>query len=78
VPRAYLRWYCQSALLPPGFYQMVTPCRANQHGFNSLAAFLKKNGSWTSFVDDVKGCFRGSPETTEAGRGDYLANAFFT
>jgi hypothetical protein len=54
---------------------MVVP--ACRHGFNSPVAFLKTNGSWTSFVDDVKGGFRGSAETAEAGRGDYLANAFF-
>jgi len=55
----------------------VKPCRASQHGFNSPAGFLKTNGSWTSFVDDVKRCFRGSAETAEASLGDYLANAFF-
>jgi hypothetical protein len=55
----------------------LKPCRANQHGFNSPAAFLKTNGSWTSFVDNVKRSFRGSAETAEASRGDYLANAFF-
>lgn len=35
------------------------------------------SGSWTSFVDDVKGRFCGSPETAEAGCGDHPANAFF-
>jgi hypothetical protein len=50
---------------------------ASEHGFNSPVAFLKTNVSWTSFVDDVKRCFRGSAETAEAGRCDYLANAFF-
>jgi hypothetical protein len=50
---------------------------ASQHGFNSRVAFLKTNGSWTSFVDDVKRCFCGSAETTEARRGDNLPNAFF-
>ncbi len=73
--REFSDW--QSALLPPGSYYMVKSCQASQHGFNSPVAFLKTNGSSTSFVDDVKRCFRGSAETTEAGRGDYLANAFF-
>ena len=50
---------------------------ASQHGFNYAVAFCKTNSSWTSFVDEVKRCFRGSAETAEAGRRDYLANAFF-
>jgi hypothetical protein len=74
VTQAYLREYRQSALLPPGSYYRVKPRRATQYGFNSPAAFLNTSGSWTSFADDVKRCFRGSAETTEAGRGDYLAN----
>jgi hypothetical protein len=50
---------------------------ASQHGFNSPVAFCKTNSSRTSFVDDVEGCFRGSPETTEAGCGHHLANTLF-
>jgi hypothetical protein len=50
---------------------------ASQHGFDSPVTFLKKNSSWTSFVDDVKRCFRGSAETAEAGCGDHLANTLF-
>ena len=42
-----------------------------------LVGFLKQGTSWASFIDDVKGCFRSSPETAEAGRGDNFANAFF-
>jgi hypothetical protein len=77
VTRAYLRKYRQSAMLSPDSHFMLKPCRSNQHGFNSPAAFNKTNNSWTSFVDDVKRCFRGSAETAESGRGDYFANAFF-
>src|SRR5580704_890958 len=65
------------SLVPPGSYYIVKPYRVNQHGFNSPVAFYKTNSSWTSFVDNVKRCFRGSAETAEAGRSDYLANAFF-
>jgi len=50
---------------------------ASQHGFHSPAGFSRTNSSRTSFVDDVKRCLRGSPETTEAGRGDHLANTLF-
>ena len=45
--------------------------------FQLPGCLLKTNGSWTSFVDDVKGGFRGSAETAETGRSDNLANAFF-
>ena len=61
--------YRQSALLPPGSYCGTVP---------SPGVLRNPNCSWTSFVDDVKGCFRGSAETAEASRSDYLANAFFT
>jgi hypothetical protein len=76
-------WGLSSRVLPMNpvasgpLLKRVKPCRASQHGFNSPAGFLKTNGSWTSFVDDVKRCFRGSAETAEASLGDYLANAFF-
>jgi hypothetical protein len=39
--------------------------------------FRRLKSSWTSFVDDVKRCFRGSPETAEAGCGYHFTNSFF-
>ncbi len=77
VSRAYRRECCQSVLFPPGSYCMVKPCRQASTVSTPRLPFLNTSGSWTSFVDDVKRCFRGSTETAEAGRGDYLANAFF-
>jgi hypothetical protein len=65
-------------LFPPDSYCAVMPCvRACRSGFKRQVEFLKRNGSWTSFVDDVKRRFRSSPETAVAGCGDYLANTLF-
>ena len=66
-----------SPMLSPASYFMLKPCWQASTVSTPRLAFLKTNGSWTSFVDDVKRCFRGSAETAEAGCGDYLANPFF-
>ena len=66
-----------SVLGSPGSHYMLKPCGSSQHGFNSRAAFNKTNNSWTSFVDDVKRCFRRSSETAKTRSGDHLANPFF-
>jgi hypothetical protein len=61
-----------------GVYQM----EANDVGYfrirrKSVPLSSLQNGSWTSFVDDVKRCFRRSPETAEARCRDHFANPFF-
>ena len=66
----------QSALFPPDCC-CHGETAATMYGFKSGVVLHKPNGSGTSFVDDVKRCFRGSPEAAEAGCGNHLANPFF-
>jgi hypothetical protein len=57
---------------------LISTMRATRPAAGPTHSFFKDlNSSWTSFVDEVKRCFRGSAETAEPGRGDYLANPFF-
>jgi len=42
----------------------------------SFRSFLKVSGA--SFINNVERSFRSSPETGEAGRGNYLSDARFT
>ena len=51
--------------------------KSRRTAHRALRLLPSGSSSWTGFVDDVKRCFRGSAETAEASRGDYLANAFF-
>jgi hypothetical protein len=46
----------------------------NHH--SRLVYFSQRSGA--SFIDNVERGFRGSPETGEAGRGNYLSDARFT
>jgi hypothetical protein len=58
------------------YAEVVEVLRPFIQAANGQLEFLKQ-GSWTSLVDNVKRCFRSSPETAEAGCSDHLANTLF-